>query len=84
VAPSFLLIEKKQKIKSAKRLLYARAFALQSGQNHGLESFAPLHSLIALRFSKISYALPRTRPPSFCPLSPEAVLPTGRRKDLPR
>jgi hypothetical protein len=34
-----------------------RAFAPQTGQNHGLESFAPLRSLIVPRFCKISYAL---------------------------
>ncbi|WP_256540455.1 hypothetical protein [Mucilaginibacter aquariorum] len=33
-----------------------KAFALQIGQNHGLESFSPLRSLIGPRFSKISYA----------------------------
>ncbi|MCQ6957449.1 hypothetical protein [Mucilaginibacter aquariorum] len=54
-----------------------KAFALQTRQNHGLESFALLRSLIAPPFSKISYAPATHRPPSFCPLSPEAVLPTG-------
>jgi hypothetical protein len=33
------------------------AFAPQIVQNHGLESFAPLAFALALRFSKISYAL---------------------------
>jgi len=33
-----------------------KAFALQTGQNHGLESFAPLAFALPLRFSKISYA----------------------------
>jgi hypothetical protein len=53
------------------------AFALQTGQNHGLESFALLPFALCPRFSKISYAPAAHNPPSFCPLSPEAVLPTG-------
>jgi hypothetical protein len=50
------------------------AFAPQTGQNHGLESFAPLRPLTPTSSAKVPMPLPRTRPPSFCPLSPEAVL----------
>ncbi|WP_299469509.1 hypothetical protein [Mucilaginibacter sp.] len=67
-------MKKKQKIKSAKRLLCALAFAPQTGQNHGLESFAPLAFALCPRFCKISYApatqghhrSARFRPKLFC------------------
>ncbi|MCQ6958516.1 hypothetical protein NPE20_11120 [Mucilaginibacter sp. JC4] len=60
-----------------------RAFALQTGQNHGLESFALLSFALASRFSKISYA-PTAAQGHHCsaPLSPEAVLPTGRKERI--
>ena len=53
----FILIQSNQKSSRQKGFLPHKAFALQTGQNHGLESFAPLRSLIGPRFSKISYVL---------------------------
>jgi hypothetical protein len=43
---TFCLIKKQQKIKSAKRLLCRTGLCPQTGQNHGLESFALLRSLL--------------------------------------
>ncbi|WP_299466953.1 hypothetical protein [Mucilaginibacter sp.] len=71
------MIQSNQKSSRQKGFSAVQAFALQTGQNHGLESFAPLRSLVARASAKFPMPLPRTRPPSFCPLSPEAVLPTG-------
>jgi hypothetical protein len=56
------LIQKKQKIKSAKMLLCRTGLALQNGQNHGLESFALLSFAHAPGFCKISNA-PTARKP---------------------
>jgi hypothetical protein len=54
----FLLDQKEAKNQVGKNAsLPHRAFTLQTGQNHGLESFAPLAFPLAPRFSKISYAL---------------------------
>jgi hypothetical protein len=78
----FVLIQSNQKSSRQKGFFAAPAFAPQTRQNHGLESFAPLRSLIALASAKFPMPLPRTRPPLFCPLSPEAVLPTGGRKEI--
>ncbi|WP_091369440.1 hypothetical protein [Mucilaginibacter mallensis] len=52
---------------------------LQIRQNLGWNLFAAILRTI-LCAAKISYALPRTRPPSFCLISPEAVLLTGEEK----
>ena len=59
-----------------------KAIALQIRQNLGCYIFTLLSLCTCLCPSvKICYALPlRTRPPSFCLLSPEAVLLTGRRR----
>jgi len=59
---------------SKKASLPHRAFALQIGQNHGLESFAPLRSLLHHASAKVPMPLPRTghhssarfRPKLFC------------------
>jgi hypothetical protein len=76
----FLLDQKEAKNQVGKKAsLPHKAFSLQTGQNHGLESFALLSFAHCPRFSKISYALATHNPPSFCPLSPEAVLPTRRK-----
>jgi hypothetical protein len=67
-----LLDQKVTKIQVSKKAsLPHKAFALQNGQNHGLESFAPLAFALFPRFSKISYA-PATRKPTI-------VLPTFSR-----
>jgi hypothetical protein len=65
---------------SKKASLPHKAFALQTRQNHGLESFALLTFAPTPRFSKISYAPATHKATSFCPFSPEAVLPTGSGK----
>jgi hypothetical protein len=80
-ATSFVLIQKKQKIKSAKRLLALKAFAPQIGQNLGLESFAPLRRSFP-RFCKSSYAPATRKATLFCPLSPEAVLPDAELRKM--
>jgi hypothetical protein len=73
-ASPYVLIQSNQKSSQQKGFFAAPAFAPQIGQNHGLESFA-LCARSLPRFCKISYALAAHRPPLFCPLSPEAVLP---------
>ena len=75
-ATPFSLDRKEAKDQVGKKAsLPHKAFALQTRQNHGLESFAPLRSLIGPRFCKISYALAvtqghhrsaRFRPKLFC------------------
>ncbi|MDN3582860.1 hypothetical protein [Mucilaginibacter flavus] len=57
----------------------AQAFALQNGQNLGWDYFALARFVPT---AKTPYALPTHSPASFCPFSPEAVLPTllGRRE----
>jgi hypothetical protein len=70
------LKKQKQVNKSSqqKASLPHRAFALQIGQNHGLESFAPLRSLLHHASAKVPMPLPRTghhssarfRPKLFC------------------
>ncbi|MBB5397790.1 hypothetical protein [Mucilaginibacter sp. AK015] len=54
--------QKKQKFKSAKRLLARIAFTPQTVQNHGLETFAPRFAAHRPRFSKIPYALAARSP----------------------
>jgi hypothetical protein len=78
-----VLIQSNQKSSRQKCFSAALGLALQTGQNHGLESFALLAFALTLSFSKIPMPLPRTRPPLFCPLSPEAVLPTEGSKSCP-
>jgi hypothetical protein len=78
----FVLIQSNQKSSRQKGFFAARAFAPQTGQNHGLESFALLaFASLSSASAKFPMPLPRTRTPSFCPLSPEAVLPTRGRKE---
>jgi hypothetical protein len=56
-----------------------KAFALQSGQNHGLQLFCPAVLALSQCFCKnLLCPFLRSRPPLFCPLSPEAYLLTGR------
>jgi hypothetical protein len=51
------------------------AFALQTGQNHGLQLFCPASHPHFLPFCKnLLCPFHHTCPPSFCPLSPEADL----------
>jgi hypothetical protein len=50
------LIQSNQKSSRQKGFFAHQAFALQTMQNHGLESFAPLAFAHSPRFSKISYA----------------------------
>jgi hypothetical protein len=59
----------------------ALAFALQIGQNHGLQLFCPASQ--GPRFCKnLLCPFLRARPPLFCPLSPEAYLLTKRNKTV--
>jgi hypothetical protein len=51
-----------------------RAFALQIGQILGCNLFAGLPYRFNTTQAKICYALPRSWPPLFCPISPEAYL----------
>ncbi|WP_370994709.1 hypothetical protein [Mucilaginibacter sp. RCC_168] len=57
------------------------AFALQISQNHELQLFCPTSFA---RFPTLQQKLAMSpqphMPPSFCPLSPEAVLLTGKEK----
>jgi hypothetical protein len=70
----FVLIQSNQKSSRQKCFFAHRAFALQTGQNHGLESFALLAFAPVPCFSKISYARSaqthhrsaRFRPKLFC------------------
>jgi hypothetical protein len=64
--------QKKQKCFQQKGFFAARAFALQSGQNHGLENLPPASPLPPHASAKNPYALPAAPPTMFCPLSPEA------------
>ncbi|QHS57487.1 hypothetical protein GWR56_18760 [Mucilaginibacter sp. 14171R-50] len=69
------MIQSNQKSSQQKGFFAAHGHYLQSMQNHGLQnlastSFAHSHALQA----SIAMPLPRSRPPSFCPLSPEAAL----------
>jgi len=54
------------------------ATALQIGQNHGLQLFALLRSLKPRSSAKLAMPLQSRRPVSFCPLSSEAYLLTGK------
>jgi hypothetical protein len=79
----FLLDQKGNKKSSRQKGFFAApGLCLQTGQNHGLESFAPLRSLLPYALAKFPMPLPCTRPPSFCPLSPEAVFADGEKKIL--
>ncbi|MCQ6958834.1 hypothetical protein [Mucilaginibacter aquariorum] len=81
-APSFLLIEKKQKIKSAKRLLCrTEPLPCKPGRTTGWNLLPYCVRSLPPASAKFPMPLPRTRPPSFCPLSPEAVLPTREKKE---
>jgi hypothetical protein len=61
-----------------------KAFALQTGQNHGLQLFCPAALALSSRFCKnLLCPFLRSRPPLFCPLSPEAYLLTGAEKEFP-
>jgi hypothetical protein len=52
-----------------------KTFALQSGQNHGLQLFCPATLALSQCFCKnLLCPFLRSRPPLFCPLSPEAYL----------
>ena len=56
-----------------------KAFAPQINQNHGLQLFALLRSLNSASSAKLAMPLQPHSPPSFCPLSPEAYLLTGKK-----
>jgi len=57
------------------------AFTQQTGQNHGLQLFCAtlFHHNPTLQ-QKLAMSLQPHRPALFCPLSPEAVLLTGKEK----
>jgi len=56
----------------------ARAFALQNGQNHGLQLFCPASRALSQRCCKnLLCPVLRSWPPLFWPFSPEAFLLTG-------
>jgi len=58
----------------------AQAFALQSGQNHGLQLFCPtLFAPTPALQQKLAMPLQPHSPSLFCPLSPEAYLLTRGR-----
>ena len=79
----FLLDQKVTKNQVGKKAsLPHQAFAPQIGQNHGLESFAPLRSLLSplLQNSLCPQPHKATIVP---PVSPEAALPTGKEKSCP-
>ncbi|RFZ90758.1 hypothetical protein D0C36_17535 [Mucilaginibacter conchicola] len=74
-ATSFVLIQKKQKIKSATRLLFVLGLTLQSDQNHGLQNLAATSFTQPPASGKYCYALTtahghhcsaRFRPKLFC------------------
>jgi hypothetical protein len=90
-ATTFVLIQKVAKNQVSRNASLPHwAFALQIRQNLGCNLFTLASPLIAHASVKICYALPHTRPPSFCLISPEALLLTKRgpgcfacgRKDL--
>ena len=63
-----LMHQKKQKCFQQRSFFAARAFALQTGQNHGLGKFAPCFAALTPRFGKNSLCPSRPRPTTFCPL----------------
>ncbi|WEA00831.1 hypothetical protein [Mucilaginibacter sp. SJ] len=80
----FVLFLDKKNQKSSQQIGFfaAQAFALQTGQNHGLQLFCPASPALSPCFCKnLLCPCSRTRPPLFCPLSPEAYLLTGLGKD---
>nr|MBB6140425.1 hypothetical protein [Mucilaginibacter sp. X5P1] len=81
-ASSFVLTQKDQKVKSVEMLLCrTRPLLCKSGKTWAGNFYPACATLIAITLlQKSRYALPRTRPPSFCLLSSEAVLPTGKIK----
>jgi hypothetical protein len=57
----------------------AEAFALQNEQNYGLQLFCPAALALSQCFCKnLLCPFLRSRPPLFCPLSPEAYLLRGK------
>jgi hypothetical protein len=77
--PSYFSLMKSNQKSSQQKCFFAHeAFALQIEQNLGRNYFA--HARISLTHAKTSYALQPHSPPSFCPLSPEAVLLTGKER----
>jgi hypothetical protein len=92
-APSFLLIEKKQKIKTEKSFP-PQAFTFWPAFLSGHRSFITRPKILVNLInplnpgSKFPMLLPRSRPPLFCPLSPEAVCRRGqkscRRREVSR
>src|SRR5476651_172814 len=79
--PSYFSLMKSNQKSSQQKCFFARkASALQIGQNLGRNYFA--HTRISPTHAKTSYALQPHSPPSFCPLSPEAVLLTGKGKAI--
>ncbi|MGF7077225.1 hypothetical protein [Mucilaginibacter sp. 3215] len=69
-----LFLDKKNQKSSQQIGFFARkAFALQTGQNHGLQLFCP--AFTGSRSCKnLLCPFLRSWPPLFCPLSPEAYL----------
>jgi hypothetical protein len=77
---SYFCLDTKVTKKSSQQIGFfaAQAFALQTGQNHGLQLFCPAALALSPRFCKnLLCPFLRSRPPSFCSLSPEAYLLTG-------
>jgi hypothetical protein len=73
---TFCLIKKQQKIKSAKRLLCRTGLCPANRAEPRAGIFCPTPFTLAPASAKFPMPLPRSKPPLFCPLSPEAVLPT--------
>jgi hypothetical protein len=76
---TFVATKVTKKAFSRKASLPHKAFALQISQNHGLHLSAPLHSLRPMLQRKFAMPLSRSRPPSFCLISSEAVLLSGKK-----
>ncbi|WP_413669098.1 hypothetical protein ACEN9X_03515 [Mucilaginibacter sp. Mucisp86] len=74
-ASYFFSQKSNQKGLQQKGFFALKAFALQTGQNHGLQLFCPASHPLFLPFCKnLLCPFHHTCPPSFCPLSPEADL----------
>jgi hypothetical protein len=71
------LIQSNQKSSQQKCFFSLNGFALQIGQNHGLQTVAPLRLCKASASANICYAPATAQATMFCPLSPEAYLLTG-------
>ena len=71
---TFVATKVTKKAFSRKASLPTRPLPCKSGKNHGLQNVAPLRSLWAFASATIAMPLPRSWPPLFCLIAPEAVL----------